>query len=104
MRTQLIHINAENENYCGLVSELHRGSTNKEDRARMKEFLKKALTQELTELQKICITEYYIKGKREKDIAVQLGLHKSTVSRHITAGMKKLQNTANYYFSAREHK
>ncbi len=101
MRTQLIHINSENENYCGLASQLRRGSTNKEDRARMKEFLKRAMTQELTKKQKICITEHYINGKREKDIAEQLGLDKSTVSRHISAGMKKLQNTANYYLPAR---
>ena len=101
MRTQLIHINSENENYCGLVSELRRGSSNKEDRAQMKEFLKKAMIQELTEKQKNCITEHYINGRREKDIAEQLGLHKSTVSRHISAGMKKLQNTANYYLPAR---
>ncbi len=101
MRTQLIHINSENENYCGLVSELRRGSSNKEDRAQMKEFLKKAMIQELTEKQKICITEHYINGRREKDIAEQLGLHKSTVSRHISAGMKKLQNTANYYLPER---
>ena len=101
MRTQLIHINSENENYCGLVSELRRGSSNKEDRAQMKEFLKKAMIQELTEKQKICITEHYINGRREKDIAEQLGLHKSTVSLHISAGMKKLQNTANYDLPAR---
>ena len=103
MRTQLIHINSENENYCGLVTELRKGSTNKEERARMKEFLKKAISQELTEKQKICITEYYINGKREKDVAEELGLHKSTVSRHISAGLKKLQNTAKYYSPAREY-
>ena len=103
MRTQIIHINSENENYCGLVTELRNGGTNKQDRARMKEFVKKAMTQELTDLQKYCISEYYIKGKREKDIAEQLGLHKSTVSRHISAGMKKLKNTANYYSPAWEH-
>ena len=56
---------------------------------------------DLTPLQHYCLTEYYLKGVKQKEIANALGLSTSTVSRHIAAGTKKLKVATKYYpFSA----
>ena len=60
-------------------------------------FLKMLIANELTDMQRICATAYWLEGEKQKDIASHLGLHKSTVSRHIKAAKKKLQNVAQYY-------
>ncbi len=62
-------------------------TNNKEE---MKRLLKNAMNRVLTERQKRCICMYYFDNMRIEDIGKELGLHKSTVSRHITAARKKL--------------
>ena len=47
-------------------------NTNREERRKMKIILSKAVLEELTELQRICLTEYYLKGRKKKDIAKQI--------------------------------
>lgn len=72
-------------------------NTNKEERRKMKIILSKALLQELTELQRFCLTEYYLKGRKKKDIASDLSVHPSTVTRHIHRAEHKLKHIASYY-------
>ena len=72
-------------------------NTNKDERRKMKIILSKALLEELTELQRFCLTEYYIKGRKKKDIAADLSVHPSTVTRHIHSAERKLRHIASYY-------
>ena len=60
-------------------------------------FMLSAVETDLTDLQYYCLTEYYLKGVKQKEIAKALGLCKSTVSRHISAGAKKLKVATKYY-------
>ena len=73
------------------------GSDNTDDRIKMRRILAKALNNELTSRQRICITGYYLDGKKMKDIAVSLGVHPSTVTRHIKSAEDKLRHIASYY-------
>lgn len=72
------------------------GGTNDKQREKMKRFILKALDIELTPRQKQCIYEYYINEKKMKDVAKDVGLCISTVSFHISQGMKKIQRRAEY--------
>ncbi len=97
MRTQIIHFNNKNTNKILFMNHLSNGSTNSDSRKQMKIILSKAITSELTEMQRICIVEHYLHDKKQKEIAQELGLNNSTVSRHIAAAKRKLQNIASYY-------
>ena len=57
----------------------------------------RAINGGLTEMQKYCMTEHCIKGRKQIDIAEELGLNRATVSRHISAGKKKLKKIAQFY-------
>ena len=67
--------------------------------ARMVEiiFLVNAMDKCLTDQQKTCITGVFFDGKQQKEVAIELGLSRSTVSRHIKAGLQKLRNVADLY-------
>lgn len=74
------------------------GATNKDERLKMAEFIRTAMQIELTQRQRRCITEYYINGKSLKEIANELGLSsQSTVSYHISRGIKKIKKRVEYY-------
>lgn len=96
MRTEIIHLSDDNENICGFAGESLRGSNRSEIR-RKKRFILKAIKYGLTPQQQYCLTEYWLHGKKQKDIAAQLGLSNSTVSRHISAAIRKLKAAARYY-------
>jgi len=63
----------------------------------MKRVLSTAIRCELTPRQRECVVMYYYDNKKMPDIAFELSLSVSTVSRHIKAGVRKLKNIANYY-------
>ena len=73
------------------------GDTNVKDLKRMQEILNKAMVTELTENQLFCLAEYYINGRKMKDIATVLGVNPSTVTRHIKRAKEKLIRIAEYY-------
>ncbi len=73
------------------------GVSNTDKKKKMTLILKKALNEELTETQRFCITEYYIKDRKMKDIAKSLSVNPSTVTRHIKRAKQKLQHIASYY-------
>lgn len=93
----IIHITENNEHRIMSDSGFWHGSTNQNSRERMKKILSRAVLNELTERQRICIVDYYINGKKEKEIAKELGLNSSTVSRHIIKARDKLRHIASYY-------
>lgn len=73
------------------------GGTNKGDIKRMKTILRRAITTELTDPQRYCLTEYYIHGRKMKEIAASLEVNPSTVTRHIKRATEKLRHIADYY-------
>lgn len=73
------------------------GETSTRDKAKMKHILQKAIVNELTDTQRLCLIEHYINGKKMKDIAKMLSLNPSTVSRHISRAKEKLRHIASYY-------
>ena len=99
MKTKIIHFTDENTNTILFSSFNPNSTTNSESRRKMKEIISKAIVTELTDMQRICLTEHYLNDKKQKEIASELGLNASTVSRHITKARRKLQNIASYYAS-----
>lgn len=99
MKTKIIHFTNENTSKILFSSFNPNGTTNSESRKKMKEIISKAIVTELTDMQRICLTEYYLNDKKQKEIAPELGLNASTVSRHISTARRKLQNIASYYAS-----
>ncbi len=97
MKTKVIHFTDKNINKLCYIRYTENGSANSESRAKMKKILLKAISTELTDLQKLCIVEHYLNEKTGKEIADELGVNASTVSRHINAARRKLRNIASYY-------
>ncbi len=93
----IIHITDNNKHRFMADSGFHHGSTNEGSREKMKKILSMAVLNELTERQRICIIDYYLNGKKEKEIAEELGVNSSTVSRHIIKARDKLRHIASYY-------
>lgn len=81
MKTKIIHFTNENTSKILFSSFKPNGTTNSESRKRMKEIISKAIVTELTDMQRICLTEHYLNDKKQKEIAFELGLNASTVSR-----------------------
>ena len=73
------------------------GGGNSHSINKMKRILQQAIQNELTDKQKKCLTLYYYNQMKMKDIAKELGLNISTVSRHISTATKKLKRIAQYY-------
>ncbi len=97
MRTKMLYFEEMNTNKISYINYLSKGASNESSRQKMKKILLKAITDELTEKQRICIIEHYINEKKEKDIAFEMGVNISTVSRHISTAKRKLQRIASYY-------
>lgn len=67
-----------------------------EDRTELHELLQEAILHDLTPRQGQCIYAYYVEGKKMREIASELGIHQSVVSRSISAGEKKLRICMKY--------
>jgi RNA polymerase sigma factor (sigma-70 family) len=59
-------------------------------RSKMRE-VKKAMSRHLTSRQDECLTLYYLRGHRQREIASLLRIHQTTVSQHIRYALKKLR-------------
>ena len=64
---------------------------------RMKKILHKAISGELTDKQRYCLCEYYLNGRSMKNIATDLNVNPSTVTRHIQNAKRRLRRVASYY-------
>ena len=96
MRHERVFLSDENSDYIAYQLYNH-GSDNRPERERMKKIMYRAIRHGLTDRQRVCVMKYYLEGMQMKDIAAELGLSKSTVSRHITAAKLKLRKVASYY-------
>ena len=74
MKREFIHITDNNKHRLMSDSGFWHGSTNENSRDKMKKILSMAVLNELTERQRICIVDYYLNGKKEKEIAKELGV------------------------------
>ncbi len=70
-------------------------SNNKELR-RKASFIMRAMEVDLTDLQRYCALECWLNGRKQTEIAAELGVNSSTVSRHLKAAKKKLLGSARY--------
>ena len=66
--------------------------------SKMVSSLKNIIAGELTKKQRLCILLYYGKFMKMKDIAKEVGIGISSVSRHITKGKLRIKKTLEYYF------
>lgn len=73
------------------------GRDNSKEIRRMIKFLVNAMDKCLTEQQRTCITMVFFDGKQQKEVAEIIGISKSTVSRHIKAGLQKLRDISELY-------
>lgn len=73
------------------------GATNAADLRRRLDIVYRAMKTELTPLQFKLLKDYYVHGKKMKDIALELGVHPSTVTRRIHRAKKKIITIAKYY-------
>lgn len=96
MRHDRIRISDRNKQLIAYSMFCSQG-TNRADIERMKRILYQAIERELTDRQRMCLVMYFLEGKKMKDIGAQLGLSKSTVSRHIKAAETRLRRIAQYY-------
>lgn len=65
---------------------------------KMVSLLKNIVAGELTEKQRKCIFLYYGEMMKMKDIANEMGICISSVSRHIKRARHHIEKTMNYYF------
>lgn len=73
------------------------GHSNTKEIRRMIKFIKNAMDKVLTPTQNTCITMVYLQKMQQNEVAIELGLSKSTVNRHIKAGLKKLKDASELY-------
>lgn len=71
-------------------------SDNSKQIERLKISLKKAIDSELTCCQKRAVEEFYFNNKSITEIAIELGVNKSTVSRHLKRAKEKLGQALKY--------
>lgn len=76
----------------------HETGDNSEVFRRMKRALLLAVEHELTEPQRVVVNAYYFEGKTVTVIAGELGVNKSTVTRHLQRARKKLKRCLRYAF------
>ena len=55
---------------------------------KMRQYMYSVIRTELTEQQRKCIMILITEGKKQKEIAAELGLNQSTVSRHLAAARR----------------
>lgn len=93
MRTKILSFNLL-EQYLG--NKTDDISDNKNQIKKMSAAVHLALENELTNRQKTCIELYYFQNYKIPEIAKELNLNKSTVSRHLAKGRFAIKKTVEY--------
>lgn len=96
MRHKKIPFTELNDDRIGYYDYNEGGDTNKREIEEMKKFLNIAMFNELTDKQLYCVEQYY-SGRKMKDIAKELGVSPSTVTRHIQRGLGRIKRVTRYY-------
>lgn len=89
MRHKLVSLESQ-RNVIGSLGIGEYSEDNRQDLQKMKALMQKAMSFYLTPRQQQCVTKYYFEQKTVIQIGKELGVDKSTVSRHLQAAMKKL--------------
>lgn len=71
-------------------------SDNSAEMSRLKRNLIRALREDVTPRQRLVLTLYYAEGMNMREIGEKLGVDKSTVSRTIKRGERRLQRCLRY--------
>ncbi len=85
------------EHYPDLMT-CFQGQTNRREREEYRRFLYRAIKTQLTHRQTQVMLLYYFEGKNITEIAQELGLNKSTVSRTFRRSLNRLTDLARLYF------
>ena len=85
------------EHYPDLMT-CFQGQTNRREREEYRRFLYRAIKTQLTHRQTQVMLLYYFEGKNITEIAQELGLNKSTVSRTLRRSLHRLTDLARLYF------
>lgn len=85
------------EHYPDLMS-CFQGQTNRREREEYRRFLYRAIKTQLTHRQTQVMLLYYFEGKNITEIAQELGLNKSTISRTLRRSLNRLTDLARLYF------
>lgn len=85
------------EHYPDLMT-CFEGQTNRREREEYRRFLYRAIKTQLTHRQTQVMLLYYFEGKNITEIAQELGLNKSTVSRTLRRSLNRLTDLARLYF------
>ena len=85
------------EHYPDLMT-CFQGQTNRREREEYRRFLYRAIKTQLTHRQTQVMLLSYFEGKYITEIAQELGLNKSTVSRTLRRSLNRLTNLARLYF------
>ena len=85
------------EHYPDLMT-CFQGQTNRREREEYRRFLYRAIKTQLTHRQTQVMLLYYFEGKYITEIAQELGLNKSTVSRTFRRSLNRLTDLARLYF------
>ncbi len=84
--------------FDALIFHRYQGSgTNKAELRRKLDVVYKAMKNELTPKEFQALNDYYINGKKMKDIAEDRGVHPSTITRQIRRAKAKIAHIAEYY-------
>lgn len=85
------------EHYPDLMT-CFQGQTNRREREEYRRFLYRAIKTQLTHRQIQVMLLYYFEGKNITEIAQELGLNKSTISRTLRRSLNRLTDLARLYF------
>ena len=85
------------EHYPDLMT-CFQGQTNRREREEYRRFLYRAIKTQLTHRQTQVMLLSYFEGKNITEIAQELGLNKSTVSRTLRRSLNRLTDLARLYF------
>ena len=85
------------EHYPDLMT-CFQGQTNRREREEYRRFLYRAIKTQLTHRQTQVMLLYYFEGKNITEIAQELGLNTSTVSRTLRRSLNRLTDLARLYF------
>lgn len=85
------------EHYPDLMT-CFQGQTNRREREEYRRFLYRAIKTQLTHRQTQVMLLYYFEEKNITEIAQELGLNKSTVSRTLRRSLNRLTDLARLYF------
>lgn len=102
MSNNKLPLNEFTESLAGIIEYNQKDApTNEYEHRKLLQILSKVMLGELTKRQRECITMRYYKKLTVTQIACELGVGKSTVSRHITKAKERLHKILKYYLISR---